>query len=87
MKAITAKEWHLLIYWFPPGHAGEAGDRAGEAGDGAGEAGDGEAGAGEAGDGEAGEAGAGEVESSGRSGSEWSWGVYIAVTVVLLPCV
>ena len=81
MKAITAKEWHLLIYWFPPGHAGEAGDRAGEAG--AGEAGDG---AGEAGDG-TGEAGAGQVESSGRSGSEWSWGVYIAVTAVLLPCV
>ena len=84
MKAITAKEWHLLICWFPPGHAGEAGDGAGDAG--AGEAGAGEAGAGEAGDG-AGEAGAGEVESSGRSGSEWSWGVYIAVTAVLLPCV
>ena len=69
MKAI---EWHLLICWFPPGHAGEAGDGAGDAG--------------EAGDG-AGEAGDGEVESSGRSGSEWSWGVYIAVTAVLLPCV
>ena len=67
MKAITAKEWHLLICWFPPGHAGEAGDGAGEAG--------------------AGDAGVGQVESSGRSGSEWSWGVYIAVTAVLLPCV
>ena len=38
MKAITVKEWHLLICWFPPGHAGEAG----EAGEGGEEKGEGE---------------------------------------------